>query len=236
MAEENTGLPDDGTRAPDDSTGAPDDSTRAPDGGTRAPDDGTGTPLASAETAEQNVAVADASTSPGERLAEIAGVRLLPGATRFVLRGGEQALAAAAAALELPEPDGACRASTGAGRALLWLGPDERLILAPEDEADSLIARLGAALTMSHSLVDVSHRQLALEVSGPAAAMLINCGCPLDLHPRAFPVDTCTRTVLNRAEIVLWRTADASFRIEVSRSFARYVTRLLADAEEETLT
>jgi len=192
---------------------------------------------------EESPTILEASGAMGETparsrvaLPDSASVRLLPDAARFALRGAADALAAAAAALELPEPEAACRASTGAGRALLWLGPDERLILAPEDETDSLAARLKAALTMPHSLVDVSHRQLALEVSGPAAAALINCGCPLDLHLRAFPVDTCTRTVLNRAEIVLWRTSAEAFRIEVSRSFARYAARLLADAEQEILT
>jgi len=41
----------------------------------------------------------------------------------------------------------------------------------------------------------------------------------------------CTRTVLAKAEMVLWRTADEVFRIEVARSFVTYVAEFLAEAE-----
>jgi sarcosine oxidase subunit gamma len=40
----------------------------------------------------------------------------------------------------------------------------------------------------------------------------------------------CTRTILAKAEILLWRTGDETFRIEVARSFAPYVVAFLAEA------
>jgi sarcosine oxidase subunit gamma len=40
----------------------------------------------------------------------------------------------------------------------------------------------------------------------------------------------CTRTMLAKAEVVLWRTAPTRFRLEVWRSFAAYVSLYLADA------
>jgi sarcosine oxidase subunit gamma len=119
--------------------------------------------------------------------------------------------------------------------AALWLGPDEQLLLAPE--ASDLAGPLEAALsTLPHSLVDVSHRQTALEVSGPHATALLNVGCPLDLDPAAFPVGMCTRTVLAKAEIVLWRTGEDVFHVEVWRSFAAYVSAFLAEAAREIAT
>jgi sarcosine oxidase subunit gamma len=39
----------------------------------------------------------------------------------------------------------------------------------------------------------------------------------------AFPIGMCTRTLFGKAEIVLWRTGEAQFHIEVWRSFAGYV-------------
>jgi sarcosine oxidase, subunit gamma len=45
----------------------------------------------------------------------------------------------------------------------------------------------------------------------------------------------CTRTVLNKVEIVLWRTASERFHLEVWRSYADYVSRLLAQAASELL-
>lgn len=118
------------------------------------------------------------------------------------------------------------------GLSALWLGPDEQLLLAP-DGAD-LAAALHAPLRdLPHSLVEVSHRQIALHVSGPHATALLNAGCPLDLDLDAFPVGMCTRTVLAKAEIVLWRTAENVFHIEVWRSFAPYVSSLLAEVARE---
>ena len=46
------------------------------------------------------------------------------------------------------------------------------------------------------SLVDVGHARVALSVSGPRAADVINGGCALDLAPAAFPTGAATRTLL----------------------------------------
>jgi sarcosine oxidase subunit gamma len=43
----------------------------------------------------------------------------------------------------------------------------------------------------------------------------------------------CTRTILGKADIVLWRTGAESFHVEVWRSFADYVARFLAEASRE---
>jgi sarcosine oxidase subunit gamma len=43
----------------------------------------------------------------------------------------------------------------------------------------------------------------------------------------------CTRTVLAKAEIVLWRTRESLFHIEVWRSFAVYVASFVAEAARE---
>jgi sarcosine oxidase subunit gamma len=152
----------------------------------------------------------------------------LPAATRLIFCGDEVAERALLRALALPALAAVCRAESGADQSLLWLGPDERLLLAPAEGRASLIASLETALAAhAHSLVDVSHRQLAFELRGAIAAPLLNAQCPLDLSLAAFPVGMCTRTVFAKAEIVLWRTAPEVFHVEVWRSFADYVVTLL---------
>lgn len=159
------------------------------------------------------------------------GVEPLPPASRFVLRGSEAVCRAAAAALCVEVPQQACRAASAGTHACLWLGPDEWLVLAPAADGAALAAALAEALKeLPHSLVDVSHRQVALALTGATAALLLAAGCPLDLDARAFPVGMCTRTMLAKAEIVLWRQAPERFRLEVWRSFAPYVTHYLAEA------
>jgi len=160
-----------------------------------------------------------------------AALQPLPPATRFILRGGTDVRATAAGAFGVEVPAHACRASERDERVALWLGPDEWLLIAPEAGATAAAAALGSALEgLPHSLVDVSHRQTAFLVCGPQAATLLAAGCPLDLDESAFPVDMCTRTLLAKAEIVLWRSAARAFHVEVSRSFAAYASLFLAEA------
>ncbi len=159
-------------------------------------------------------------------------IRLLPAATRFILQCGKDARERAGQAFGLPIPEAACRAETAAGRSALWLGPDERLLLAPEGAEESVAAALANALAgTAHSLVDVSHRQVALSVAGPRARDLLAHGCPLDLDDAAFPVGMCTRTVLARAEVVLWRRSPEEYHLESGRSFSGYVLGWLKEAE-----
>jgi sarcosine oxidase subunit gamma len=113
----------------------------------------------------------------------------------------------------------------------LWLGPDEWLLLADGADAATVGEVLESVLDgTAHSLVDVSHRQIGLTASGPAAARVLNAGCPLDLDLKAFPVGMATRTVLDKVEIVLWRRAETTFHIEIWRSFAPYLVGSLAVA------
>lgn len=186
---------------------------------------------------------ADASTTgdlSGSRQQQVIAtspvIRPLPPASRFVLRGRPQALVAAVGALGLPRSDSPCRAVRNDGRAALWLGPDERLLLGPADAATEMGDALQRGLAgLPYSLVEVSHAQTAFEVSGAYAAVALNTGCPLDLDPASFPVDMCTRTVFAKAQIVLWRTGPETFRVETARSFAPYVTKILARAASADL-
>lgn len=150
-------------------------------------------------------------------------------AARLSLRGEAASLAPLGAALGLVLPTTPCRAATSGTRAALWLGPDEWLILTPPDDPvrDTLAAAIPAG---AGALVDISHRQAALTISGPAATEVLNAGCPLDLDAPAFAVGMCTRTICGKASIVLWRQAMETFHFEVGRSFAAYAAGLLSAA------
>lgn len=137
-----------------------------------------------------------------------------PPCHRFIARGAADELEAV---LGRPLPREACRSVRGGGVDALWLGPDEWLLL-----ADAPLAVPG--------LVDVSHRQAALVLSGTHAAAALNGGCPLDLDPAAFPLGACTRTLFGKAEIVLWRRVPEAFHLEIARSFVPYVIGVLREA------
>jgi sarcosine oxidase subunit gamma len=173
--------------------------------------------------------------SPLEGLALPAGERLAlaeaPTAARFVFRGGEAARASSAAAFGVELPQRLGLAGADARRTALWLGPDEWLMIADDADAASLGAELERALaSTAHSLVDVSHRQIGLLVSGAVAARALSAGCSLDLHLSAFPVGMATRTIFDKAEIVLWRRGAGAFHVEAWRSFAPYLVAALTEA------
>lgn len=182
--------------------------------------------------------MAEPSAMPGSRTARSSPrltlsetLQPLPPETRYILRGNASVREAAESALGVRVPSVACRAGREGARAALWLGPDEWLLLAPESERGAVAGALDVALQdLPHSLVDVSHRQIGCNIVGPQAAELLSSGCPLDFDTRAFPVDMCTRTMLAKAEVVLWRTGAQTFRLEVWRSFAAYVSQFLEEA------
>ena len=115
------------------------------------------------------------------------------------------------------------RASTNGERLAARIGPDEWLLVAPAGDTPDFSALAGRR----HSLVDVSHRYAAFAVQGEN---VLAAGCPLDLHPDFFTPGSATRTLLGKAEIVLWRLAEArAYRVECARSFAPYVQRFLEE-------
>ena len=163
--------------------------------------------------------------------AAAASVKALPPAARFSFRGRPAAIDAAGAAFGVALPREACRAALAGDRAALWLGPDEWLLLAPDGTSASIRAAFAESVApLPHALVDISHRNCAVEIAGPKAEDLLNTGCPLDLTPGAFRVGMCARTLLGKAEIVLWRIAPDRFRLETWRSFCAYAWKYLEEA------
>lgn len=151
-------------------------------------------------------------------------------ASRIALRAPSASLAALSLALGVDLPDRPKSAASRGTRHALWLGPDEWLII-DEDRTDLNAACRGAEVL--HSCVDVSHRNTAILVSGARVEDVLSAGCPQDLSLEAFPVGACSRTVLGKIEIVLYRTAEDDFRIEVWRSFSDYAFTLLTEAARD---
>jgi sarcosine oxidase subunit gamma len=181
--------------------------------------------------------MAEATLRRPPQLSAVDWLETLPPAARWVLHGNAQARALAERAWGVGFSETACRAMRSAERATLWLGPDEYLLLdlaAPGESSLETAAAIEDALRDTpHALVDVSHRQFALEVSGPHAQVILRGACPLDLDISGFPVGMCTRTLLAKADITLWRTREDAFHMEVWRSFEGYVGGLLQEIARE---
>lgn len=178
--------------------------------------------IAAPTSAERRPALA------GQELS-VTGVTLavLPPAQRISLRAPDASVAALSKALGVELPRKPKTSAAKAGRTALWLGPDEWLVI---DEAGKDPLADCAEVAVLHSAVGISHRNVAISVTGPAAATTINSGSPQDLSLDVFPVGAASRTILGKAEIVLLRTAADAFRVECWRSFSDYVFTFLSEA------
>jgi sarcosine oxidase subunit gamma len=106
------------------------------------------------------------------------------------------------------------------GATVLWLGPDEWLVVGGT-EAD--FPDVAAA-------VDVSANRVAFELSGDDAANVLARGCALDLD--RFDPGRCAQTLLARAQVILHRPGPDRWRILVRPSLAPYLRAWLEDAGE----
>jgi len=121
------------------------------------------------------------------------------------------------------------------GNTILWLGPNEWLILLPQGEAPGLEAKLRQALVGVFSSVnEVSGGNMVLELSGDKVRELLLKGCPLDLHSSVFKNGQCAQSVLGKTSVTLWQVDEEPvFRMIVRRSFADYLGHWLIDAARE---
>lgn len=135
---------------------------------------------------------------------------------------------------ELPlTPD---RWQGGENDAILWLGPDEWLVMAGEGRAGELDAGLREALADDPwlSVVDLSHSYTGFRLTGPAAREVLAKGCPLDLHPRVFGDGQCAQSILAGSRILLRAVGTpVAFELWVRNSFAAYASAWLQDAMAE---
>jgi len=123
-------------------------------------------------------------------------------------------------------------ANLAVGPRVLWLGPDEWLVVDADGEA---LSQLRAALDGRHAaVVDVSDSRAVIALYGPHARDVLAKGCPLDLHSRVFTAGRCAQTLLAKAHVILHQTdAAPSYEVYVHRSFADYLWTWLEDAAAE---
>jgi sarcosine oxidase subunit gamma len=131
------------------------------------------------------------------------------------------------------EPNTAVVSDDGT-RHVLWLGPDEWLILGEPGTAPALERALREAIGEGRgAVVDVSANRTTLSVSGPRARELLAFGCSLDLDERRFKPGMCAQTLLARANVIIVPVGPAvepAFRLLVRPSFASYLAAWLTDA------
>ena len=119
--------------------------------------------------------------------------------------------------------------------SVLWLGPDEWLVVDKPDRAGDITAALRGALAGTrHSVSDVSASRTVIEVAGADARVVLAKGCPLDVHAASFAPPRTAQTLLAKATVIIQCVDEAPrFRVFVRSSFASYLAEWLVDAARE---
>jgi sarcosine oxidase subunit gamma len=133
----------------------------------------------------------------------------------------------------------ACGSVSGTGdTSVLWLGPEEFLVVAPTEAHESLGGDLIQALREAlgdgeGQVVDLSANRTTFDLTGPRSRAVLEKGCSLDLHPRVLKAGTALSTEIGNIPVVLWKTGEESFRIFPRASFADFLGRWFLDAMRE---
>jgi sarcosine oxidase subunit gamma len=115
-------------------------------------------------------------------------------------------------------------------RGVLWLGPDEWLVVAAPGDHGALADELGTAVGGTHhAVIDVSANRAVIEFRRTDRLQLLASACALDLDPvGGWIPGVCAQTLFARAQVILQELPGAT-RLFVRPSFADYVVdRLLA--------
>jgi sarcosine oxidase subunit gamma len=174
-------------------------------------------------------AAAEVSGARGVRIRELpfltmVGLRAVPGTA-----AAERIQARLGAAL----PARCGTVATAEGCSVLWLSPDEFLVVSDGQPASATSALVEALEGDPGSAVDLSANRTTFELAGPMAREVLEKGCPLDLHPRAFEAGTAYVTLIGSVPVILWKVADEVYRILPRSSFADFLGRWLLDAMAE---
>ena len=151
----------------------------------------------------------------------------LPACERLVVRADAKAVAGLGKAFGVALPKKPRTSTVSGDLSAWWIGPDEWFVTGPY--GSDLEAKGNKAKGL-YSIVSVDHRNTGMTVAGPKAALALNSGCPRDLSLKAFPVGSCARTMISKAEVLLRRTDEETFRIECWRSFSDYVWKYMVSA------
>jgi sarcosine oxidase subunit gamma len=135
--------------------------------------------------------------------------------------------------LGVPLPTGCGAVTSGEGVTVLWLSPDEFLVISQRQAVELTGALVEALEGEPGSVTDLSANRTTFQLDGPSARAVLEKGCPLDLHPRSFASDTAYLTSIGSVPVILWKVADEHYRILPRSSFADHLGRWLIDAMAE---
>lgn len=125
------------------------------------------------------------------------------------------------------------RRVVGRGHVVLWTGPGQWQVQAPEGETERLLGLFQSIPTLC-STVALEDSRVVLSVGGPRARDALAKMLMIDLHPRAFRPGEAAVTVAGGMSVLVSRRDEEDvFDCAVPRSFAVSFWEWLVDSAAE---
>lgn len=118
-------------------------------------------------------------------------------------------------------------------KGILWMSPDELMVMCPYAARDTALHQIKATLAGEHCLVaDVSDARALFYLSGPEGDLRDTLAklTPADVSPRALAPGRFRRTRLAQIPAAFWFRDPETVELIVFRSVARYAFDVLSNA------
>ena len=110
---------------------------------------------------------------------------------------------------------------------VIWLGPDEWLIVSDDD--DAFIKLQNKIGNLEASVTDVSENRTIIQVSGRYVYVLLSKFLVLDLEKNLSTDSSCAQTLFVKVPVLLVRNRYGAIDIFANRSHTNYIYNLIVD-------
>ena len=131
-------------------------------------------------------------------------------------------------------PPTANKFTTAGERHVVWLGPDEFMVICEAGKDEELASTIHTSFGSRHaSVTNITDALAAFHLKGAAVRQLLAKGCALDLHQNSFAPGDAAQTLLSHASVTIMALLNDEFIIICRTSFACYLQEWILDAALE---
>ena len=120
-------------------------------------------------------------------------------------------------------PTAPCTSATGELAQIIWLAPDEWLVMVGSGSEYDVELKLRAQLKGHFAVSDISGAQTILELSGSHVIELMKKSSGYDFHLESFPIGKVVGTTFAKAGAHILRLEENKFQLVIRRSFSDYI-------------
>jgi sarcosine oxidase subunit gamma len=142
-------------------------------------------------------------------------------------------LAGVKEALGVALPIKPCSSAKNEVAQIMWLAPDEWLIIVDSGTEYDIEQKLRSYLKGHFAVSDISGAQTLIELSGENVIDLMKKSTGYDLHLESFPVGKVVGTTFAKTGAHILRVNEDKFQLIVRRSFSDYVWLWIQQGSQE---